>query len=120
MTILNSQNIFQSITCFPRDILTGEAISQYALRIVDQQKNAEVGVEITSRTITNKKLVIEFSLTTIDERFYTIEVYNRSTNKILFRGVAFACDTTQSLDKYTMYFGDNTLPSANDQTYITL
>ena len=118
MTIMNSQNTSQSLTCFPRDVLTDT--NQYGLIVIDQQKNAEVGAEITSRTITNKKLVIAFTLTTIDERFYTTEVYNRSTGKILFRGVAFACDTTQSLDKYTMYFGDNTLPSANDQTYITL
>jgi hypothetical protein len=118
MTIMNSQNTSQSLTCFPRDILTDT--SQYGLRVVDQQKNAEVSVSINSRTITNKKLVIAFTLTTIDERFYTTEIFNTSSNKILFRGVAFACDTTQSLDKYTMYLGDNTFPSANDQTYITL
>ena len=118
MVILNSQQSAQTLSFYGRKIL-GSA--RYAVRIVDQQTKAMVVVSITSVTIDNKKVTIDFDMPTTDQRWYAFDIYdNENTSDIVFKGVAFACNQRQALDKFSLYYDYNNTPPANDNTYLTL
>ena len=119
MTILDSDVTSHAVVCFPREILT--ATGNYGIKVFDQQLNKEISAEIISRLVDNRKLTIQFTATITQRRFYTITIFDRVDGTTeYFRGVAFGADTDQTLTKYSMYYEQLTLPSANDNTYITI
>lgn len=119
MLILNSQDSAQTLSFFGRKILPSS--SRYALRIMDQLTKQSSVVSITSAVISSKKVTLDFTMTTTDQRWYTLDVYDTDdTTDIVFKGVAFACNENQDLEKFSLYYDYNVTPSANDNTYLTL
>lgn len=119
MVILDSNNTAQSFSFYGRSLLDDTA--SYRLRIVDQLTKVVSSVTITSVVQSNQRTTINFNMTAVDQRWYAFDVYDVDTlTNIVYKGVAFACDDSQDLEKFSIYYNYNTTPSANDNTYLTL
>ena len=79
---------------------------------------------ITSLTATesNRKVTFDFTYSATAQRWYTIRAFKTiaDTTYEIFRGAAFAYDHAQNPETFSIYYDYNTLPSANDNTYLTL
>jgi hypothetical protein len=119
MVILNSDDTAQSFSFYGRSLL-GDTAS-YRIRMIDQQTKVTSSITITGVTQFNQRTTINFDMSAVDQRWYAFDVYDvAAPTNIVYKGVAFACDESQDLEKFSIYYDYNTTPSANDNTYLTL
>ena len=119
MILLKSNITSQEFSCFPRQ-KTGTGT--YSLEVKDQQTGSSIAVTSLTATESNSKVTFDFTMTSTDQRWYTIKAHKTisGTQYEIFRGVAFAYDQEQDAETFSIYYDYNTLPSANDNTYLTL
>jgi len=119
MITLKANSTDQSFKCFPR---YKEGAGTYSVKVVDQQTGTSVTITSLTATESNRALTLDFTFSATDQRWYTIHVYKEisAVNYEVFRGVAFSYDQDQNPEIFSIYYEYNTLPSANDNTYLTL
>jgi len=119
MILFKANSTDQSFKCFPR---YKEGAGTYTLKITDQQTNREVNVASLTATESNRSITFDFTFAATDQRWYKIYAFKTigATTYEIFRGVAFSYDHDQNPETFSIYYEYNTLPSANDNTYLTL
>lgn len=119
MILLKSNATDQEFTCFPR---YKSGAGTYSIEVKDQLTGTTTTTTNLTATESNRKVTFDFTMTATAQRWYTLKAYKTisGTQYEIFRGAAFAYDHEQNPETFSIYYDYNTLPSANDNTYLTL